>query len=111
MISILKKMLKKGLKLPLQFVRRHNAKKLLPHITSHENLKLKAIGIAIQEALTKNLSSEEQQAISLIEERRASLLNSGKKIVVVDYGAGSPNSNRTKKEMEIGVQSTALGNV
>jgi len=108
MISTLKRILKKGLKMPLQFLRRHNAKSALTRLASHKNPKLKAIAVAIQEALAHSLSSQEQQAISLIEERRSFLLDSDKDIVVVDYGAGSSNSNKTKEEMEKGVQSTAL---
>lgn len=62
----------------------------------------------MQESLAHNLSLQEKRAISSIEERRSFLLNSDKEIVVVDYGAGSSNSNRTREEMEKGVQSTAL---
>jgi predicted O-methyltransferase YrrM len=105
--NTLKRILKKGLSLPLQLLRRHNAKSALTRLASHKNLKLRAIGVAVQETLAHNLSLQEQQAIFLIEERRSFLLNSDKEINVVDYGAGSPNSNRTKEEMEKGVQSTA----
>lgn len=108
MISALKRILKKGLKLPLQLLRRYNAKSALARLASHKNLKLKAIGVAMQESLAHNLSLQEKRAISSIEERRSFLLNSDKEIVVVDYGAGSSNSNRTREEMEKGVQSTAL---
>ena len=108
MISKLKRILNKGLKLPLQLLRRYNAKGALTRLASHKNPELKAIGIALQESLAHNLSSQEQRAISLIEERRSFLLNSDKEIAVVDYGAGSPNSKRTKEEMERGVQLTAL---
>ena len=108
MIRGLKRILNKGLKLPLQFLRRRNAKGTLTRLTSHKNPELKSIGIALQESLDYNLSLQEQQAITLIEERRSFLLNSDKEITVVDYGAGSPNSKRTKEEMERGVQLTAL---
>lgn len=105
MISALKRGLKKGLKLPLQLLRRHKAKGALSVLTSHENSKLRAIGIAIQESLARELSLEEQKAITSIEERRAFLLSSNQEIAVVDYGAGSPDSNRTRETMEKGSRS------
>jgi predicted O-methyltransferase YrrM len=108
MISVLKLILKVGLNLPLHFLRRYKAKSALIRLASHENQKLKVIGVAIQESLAHNLSLQEQKAISLIEKRRSSLLKSDKEIVVVDYGAGTPNSNRTKEEMQKGVQSKKL---
>ena len=108
MISKLKKILKKGLKAPLLFLKRLNARGALNRLTSHENPDLRAIGIALQESLANTLSSQEEHTISLIEKRRSFLLNSDKEIAIVDYGAGSSNSKRTKEEMEKGVTSTAL---
>ncbi len=108
MISTPERILKNGLKLPLRFLRRYKAKSALARLASHENQKLKAIGVAIQESLAHNFSLQEQKAISLIEERRSFLLNLDKEIVVVDYGAGSSSSSRTREEMEKGVQSTVL---
>jgi predicted O-methyltransferase YrrM len=108
MINTLKRILKKGLSLPLQFLRRHKAKNALTQLESHQDPKLKAIAIALRESLAHGLSVLEQEAISLIEKRRSFLLKSVKEIAVVDYGAGSPSSNRTKEEMERGVQSKAL---
>ena len=99
MIRGLKRILNKGLKLPIQFLRRRNAKGTLTRLTSHKNPELKSIGIALQESLDHNLSLQELQAITLIEERRSFLLNSDKEITIVDYGAGSPNSKRTKEEI------------
>ncbi len=43
-----------------------------------------------------------------IEQRRAILLGSDKKIAVINYGAGSSGSSRTKEELRKGVQATAL---
>ena len=102
-----KQILKKALRLPVQFLRQHKAKKALAQLASHQDIRLKAIGIAIQESLADDLSIREREAISLIEKRRSFLLKSDKEIAVVDYGAGSSNSNRTKEEMERGVQSKA----
>jgi len=100
--------LKRILKAPLQFLRRRNTKGTLIRLASHKNPELRAIGVALQESLANNLSLQEEKAISLIEERRSFLLNSDKEIAIVDYGAGSSNSKRTKKEMERGFTSTTL---
>ena len=108
MIIKLKQILKKGVSAPLTFLKRRNAKGTLTRLVSHKNPKLRAIGVALQEALDNNLSLQEQQAVSLIEERRSFLLNSDKEIAIVDYGAGSSSSKRTKEEMERGIKSTAL---
>jgi predicted O-methyltransferase YrrM len=96
------------LKLLIQRFRIYKAKSALTRLTSHDSPKLKAIGDALYESLTHTLSAEEQELINLIEQRRSFLLSSDKEITVVDYGAGSPNSNRTREEMKSGVQSTAL---
>ncbi len=105
---MIKKMLKKFLKLPIQLFRRYKARSALTQLTSHKYSKLKAVGDALYESLTNTISAEEKKLITLIEQRRSFLLNSDKEIAVIDYGAGSPSSNRTKEEMEKGVQSTAL---
>ena len=105
---MIKKMLKKFLKLPIQLFRRYKARSALTQLTSHKYSKLKAVGDALYESLTNTISAEEKKMITLIEQRRSFLLSSDKEIAVIDYGAGSPNSNRTNEEMEKGVQSTAL---
>ncbi|MHC4351096.1 MAG: O-methyltransferase [Planctomycetota bacterium] len=105
---MIKRMLKKGFRLARRLFRRYKARTALKQLSSHENPKLKAIGHALHESLTKTMSAEEQELIRLIEERRSFLLRSDKEIAVIDYGAGSPNSERTKENMEKGVRSTAL---
>lgn len=106
MIHTLKRGLEKWLTLLLQFLRRHRARNPLAHIASHQDPQLKAIGIALQESLYGQLSKQEKIVISLIERRRSFLLSSNEKIALVDYGAGSSSSNRTREEMERGVSST-----
>lgn len=71
----------------------------------HESPKLNAIGHALSETLNNQISLEENKLISLIENRRNFLLKSVEIIPVIDYGAGTPDSNRTKDEMMCGVQS------
>jgi len=107
-ITMIKRMLKKSCRLAIHLFRRYKARSALTQLTSHEYPKLKAIGHALYESLTNTMSAEEQELIHLIEERRSFLLRSDKEIAVIDYGAGSPNSNRTKENMEKGVQSTAF---
>lgn len=89
-------------------MRRFKAKTALGQLTSHKSPILKAIGGALEETLANTLSTKEHELIALIEKRRSFLLNSDKEIAVIDYGAGTLASNRTKKEMEQGVPSTAL---
>jgi predicted O-methyltransferase YrrM len=104
---MIKRVLKQVLVYPFQVLRRQMAIKTLTQLTSHEDQTLKAIGLALHESLVKDLSAEEQEAINLIEQRRSFLLKSKGEIHVIDYGAGSPISKRTKDEMERGVQSAA----
>lgn len=107
MIKVILRMIKKGLIFPINLVKKHGAKADLVQLTSHKSRRVRAIGDALSETLTKTLSTQEQKLIDLIEQRRSFLLNSDREIVIIDYGAGSPNSNRTKEEMAKGVQSTA----
>jgi predicted O-methyltransferase YrrM len=90
---------------PLRVLRRHSAKQALKQLASQEDITLKAIGLTLQESLIRDLSSEEQEAIRLIEKRRSLLLKSRREIDVLDYGAGSSISKRTREEMERGIQS------
>jgi len=101
--------LNKTLKLPIRLLKRYKARrKVIAQLLSHEYPKLKAIGDAFYEALNNILSSEERDFIALIEQRRSFLLSSDKMINVIDYGAGSSSSNRSKEEMEGGFQSKEL---
>lgn len=104
----MKKILKRFLRPLIQMLRRHKARTALNKLKSHKHPKLKAIGEALHESLTHNISDEEQKWIKLIEQRRSFLLQSNEEIAVIDFGAGEPNSNRKKGDMEKGVQSTAL---
>lgn len=106
--KMIKRILKNGLKFPVQLFRRHKAKIALSQLMLHESIMLKAVGNALHEVLTNMNSAEEQESFALIEQRRSLLLNSNKEIAIIDYGAGSPNSKRTREEMERGVQSTAF---
>lgn len=102
--EILKKDLRQALTFPVDFVRRYKAKTLLSQLTSHESDKLKAVGNALNEVLCNTMENDENKMISLIEKRRSFLLRSSRNISVIDYGAGKPNLNRTREEMERGIQ-------
>ncbi|ESA33576.1 o-methyltransferase [Leptolyngbya sp. Heron Island J] len=105
---MIKRILKKGLKLPILLFRRQKAKIQLSELKLHESVKVKAVGDTLYEVLFKIKDSEEQEACTLIERRRSFLLNSHKEVSVIDYGAGKPNSHRTKEEMKKGVLAKAL---
>ncbi|NER96675.1 MAG: class I SAM-dependent methyltransferase [Symploca sp. SIO1B1] len=105
---MIKQILKKGLKLPLLLIKRQKGKIQLSKLKLHESLKLQAVSDTLHEVLLNIKDGEEQEACTLIEQRRSFLLNSHQKISVIDYGAGRPSSNRTKEEMEKGVLSKAL---
>lgn len=100
--------LKKAYGLAVHLFRRYRAKAALTQLTSHEYPKVRAIGHALQESVAHTMSAEEWEWIHSIEERRSFLLGSDKQIPVIDYGAGKPDSDRTKEDMEKGKQSTAL---
>jgi predicted O-methyltransferase YrrM len=109
---MIKRILKKALRPPIHRFRSYKAKSALTQLTSHEYPKLKAVGEALYESLTYTMSVEDRKLITLIEQRRSFLLSSGREIAVIDFGAGSPRSHRTKEEMKKGVQSRAVvGNI
>jgi predicted O-methyltransferase YrrM len=103
----MKKIAKAIIQRAFRNVRAWKARLTIDKLISHESPKLNAIGHALRETLDNVTSQEEQRLVSLIENRRLSLLKSDASIAVIDYGAGSRDSNRTEEEMRIGVQSTA----
>jgi predicted O-methyltransferase YrrM len=104
---VITRMSKKALWLPVKMARKYKVKTALTQLTSHENSKLKAVGDALYESITNSMSAQERKMIHLIEQQRVYLLNLDKEIPVVDYGAGDAQSNRTREEMEKGVNSTS----
>jgi predicted O-methyltransferase YrrM len=101
---MIKIILEKFIKIPTRMFRRFMSMKALIQLTSHKHPKINAIGDALSESLTNTLSVEEQNWISLIEQRRSFLLNLNKKIEVINYGAVSSKSNKTNEEMKNGVK-------
>jgi len=104
---MISKTMKGFLKFPIYTFRMHKAKSATKKLASHKKKTLRAIGNALHKALTNEASGDEKKTISLIEQRRASLLSSNEQIHIIDYGAGSPDSNRTAQEMKRGVEKTA----
>ena len=100
-------LLKTFLRAPLTRFRRHRAKTALRQLSLHQHPKLKAVGEALHETLIYALSNDERQWTGRIEQRRSQLLKSTAEIVVIDYGAGAPDANRTPEEMKRGVKSDA----
>lgn len=75
---------------------------VLQSIVSDSNAKVQAIGNALQESLSRQLSTEELNAVMLIERRRSELLRSKRTLTKVDFGAGGwgGRETRAKSEME-----------
>lgn len=105
---MIKRIFKKLLMLPNQMLHQYKVRIAITKLTSHKHPKLKAIGEALRESLSQTFSNEEQKWIDLIEQRREFLLKSDKKIAIIDYGAGEPDSRRSKEEMKKGIQSMAI---
>lgn len=107
MIDDLKQIAKTAAIRPIRFFRRARAKRKAADLAGNHNDQVKAIGAALSECLMDELGGQERVLLAAIEKRRTSLLDSKKDIRVLDYGAGSPTSNRTREQMEQGVVGTA----
>ena len=92
----------------IQSFRKLKAGPTIAKLRDHEHPKMKAIGEALHEAFANDVTDEEKVFMNRIEKRRKDLRNSPEEIAVIDYGAGSRNSNRSEEEMKAGVPSTAL---
>lgn len=88
-------------------LRAWQARDYINELISHDSEKLSAIGEALHEALNHIILEDEKRLKASIERRRCALLKSNAVISVIDYGAGSPGSSRTKEEMIAGVKTTA----
>ena len=103
--------MKRLLRIPFQLFRRarqnSKARTEIAKLKSNESTIIRAIAEGLSEASASSFSREEQTLLDSIEKRRSSLLGSTREIGVIDFGAGSPDSNRGIEEMESGVESTA----
>lgn len=76
------------------------------------NRAVRAVAYGIRSTLINSVSSEETEWINRIERLRAEMNASTEPIVLRDYGAGQPGSNRTQEEMRDGVAVTGeLGRI
>lgn len=100
--------LKSGIRQTIDQFRRHQAKAKIEKLLAADDKRLQAIGYALLETVSNLLTVDEQQTITLIEQQRKNILQSDKKITVIDYGAGNPGSVRNKEEMEQGVSETEM---
>ncbi|MBN2585926.1 MAG: class I SAM-dependent methyltransferase [Candidatus Fermentibacteraceae bacterium] len=76
---------------------------MIDRIRSHGDSRISAVGRALSDTLSGNLKEEDRESMGLIEQRRTGLLRSTDEIDVIDYGAGNPDSMRSKEEMAGGV--------
>ncbi|MGV8108375.1 O-methyltransferase [Methanospirillum sp.] len=87
-------------------IHRRKIKYDIQSLKNHEYENIHHIGNALIEKIDNIITPEEERYISLIEKRRSFLLKSDLVVESVDYGAGNPRSNRTKKQMREGFRST-----
>lgn len=88
---------------PLRKARRYKARHALTQLATDEDPRLAAISGALLEAISDVMTPEERRLLAAIEHRRSRLLASDEEIDVVDYGAGTPTSARSREEMRRGV--------
>lgn len=70
----------------------------------NENRITKSITHSIQETMKSLLIPEEKKWIDRIESLRTQMNASTKPLTRMDYGSGNPDSNRTKEEMQAGIE-------
>ena len=100
---MIKRIIKRFLNLSKEWKRAHDIKSNIAPLINHSSPVLNSIGSALYEALANVWDEEENIIFSTIEARRSFLANCDEAIDIMDYGAGSPDSGRTKEEMENGI--------
>lgn len=79
---------------------------ILQKVISDPDHLISQLGKSIEFVINSHeLTDEEKNAFSLIEALRNELKNSDEVIIVKDFGAGKPNAQRSKFEMESGMDS------
>ena len=85
-------------------IAQYKDEKILNNLIKNPSQQISQLAKSI-EFISKNkaLTSEEKKAIELINNLRENLTNSNDVVLVKDFGAGSPDSNLSKMEMDSGV--------
>lgn len=88
------------------------AKKKANQMDKDNDVLISKIGKIIIETIEHNVSEQEKQWVDKIEELRRSLNRNNNEIVITDFGAGDPDSNRSESEMHIGkVNSSTISEI
>lgn len=96
--------LKQVLKKALRQVALTQLPPALQEMKDSENPQTQALAKAIEDTFFQRLSPEEMLAIRAIESHRQHLYQSTQIVETLDYGAGSPEDQRTTEEMHQGVK-------
>ncbi len=103
MITSVNRATRSFLKFFFRAMSKRKAMSILTKLSTHPEERVRGIALSIRQALSGEVSSQERASILKIEDRRKSLLASEESVMVIDYGAGSPDSNRTQDEMKFGI--------
>lgn len=103
----------RGIKNPgkvLPFFDRRVNKILAPRrarkLAGAEHPQVAGIGEALSEAIANRHDADEARWIDTLKELRAEIDSNVKPLQIVDYGAGSPDADRSRKEMQEGIEET-----
>lgn len=94
----------KIVRFPIKVIRHYRANKQLIALCTHKSPKIQAIGKALSTTLSGASDQEDGLWLERIEQRRSILLSSDKVIEKIDYGAGTPDSDRSVNEMSDGIE-------
>lgn len=78
----------------------------LPKVYRIGSTSASKVARAIDDALKNNIDTVEMEWVNKIESKRDELNNSAEEILITDFGAGTPDLNRTTSEMYEGVNTT-----
>lgn len=96
-------MLKKSIVLMLRHVSRKLAASRLAHLNINADADAKRLLGVVTSCLQDRFTDDEMSMMAKVESRRQTLEASSRPIELVDFGAGTPNANRSAEEMDHGV--------
>lgn len=82
---------------------KYRAKNRLQNLRSDANPQISVLAQVLLDVLNSNYSIQETKLMKEIELQRSLLLQSEQEIEIIDYGAGTPDANRSTIEMQQGV--------